>query len=364
MRYIVLDTNLFHEHWHLEGADFVALAKIIGNSNSTLLMSELVCSEVENNYTRNRDENIDKLKRLHIKLQDYIIEKKEVSFEYLIQPYDFRKILQDKMKFVIFFDYQKISHLEVVHRALKIIAPFRENEKGYRDTLIWLSLINFLKGKTKDDTVVFITRNYSDFFTKDSQLLQPALTKDIDSNQIPCAISLFTSMSDFIKKNLESDDFGFSEHSISEKYMDEVDDVIEEWVSDYLNNISHGEFKKLLDRSNFHFRYTTTIIDHNFYIDEGMEDGTVSKYGRISSTSLYISYQFNLRRCGIELIVPETEFSIDRKASAKLYYHDVFVSEDGMHFQLFCRPEIELSLILNIESGDISNLELAKMNFL
>lgn len=364
MRYIVLDTNIFHEHWHLEGADFLALANIISNSESTLLMSELVCSEVENNYTRNRDEDLVKIKRLLLKMQIYIAEKKEFSFDYLFPPYDFRKILREKMKFVVFYDYQNIPHQDVVYRALKIIAPFRENEKGYRDTLIWLSLLNFLKGKTKNDTVVFITRNYSDFFSKDNQLLQPALAKDIECSKIPSEISLFTSMSDFIKKNLESDSFGFSSQGIREKYIDNLDHHIQRWVSDYLNNLDHENFRKLLGQSNVHFRYATTVIAHNFYIQEGIEDGTVLNYGRVSSTSLYVSYQFNLRRCWIELVVPENAFPIDRKGGAKLFYNEVYLAEDGVHLQYFCRPEIEMSLILNTELGEISNLELVSMNFI
>jgi galactose mutarotase-like enzyme len=52
----------------------------------------------------------------------------------------------------------------VVKRAIKLVKPFTGQEKGYRDTLIWLSFLSYLKDNDIEGDVAFITNNKHDFF--------------------------------------------------------------------------------------------------------------------------------------------------------------------------------------------------------
>ncbi len=307
MRYIFLDSNVFFDHWHLRNAEFSLVAAFIKNSRSILLLSEIVCSEVQNLYEREQKTLMAALKKNYEKAQRFNKERAEYSLDVLIQPYNFKDVLKEKIEFVEFIDYNEISHSVVIERAIGQVLPFRVNEKGYRDTMIWLSLLHFLKLKTKDDEVDFITRNTNDFYTT-AQTFHFDLEKDIQNNGITCQISLFSSLHACITTKIETNEYEFSNSSISDQYLDQISGDIEsefEWLIDLM---STHEFKKLLDASGTFFPYTSSLLNHRLEIIEGMEDGFVLSYNRISSTTLYISYSFNLRRCALDLTIPAAEY--------------------------------------------------------
>ncbi|HWK03766.1 MAG TPA: PIN domain-containing protein [Puia sp.] len=363
MRYIFLDSNVFFDHWHLNNAEFRLLATFIKNSRSVFLMSEIVCHEVQNLHQREQKKVLSDLKKNYDKAQKFNTEKIEYSLTSLIQPYSFKDLLKEKIEFVEFIPFEEIPHSVVVRRAIEQVLPFRVQEKGYRDTMIWLSLLHFLKLKSADDEVVFISENTRDFYINDEQGFHDDLAKDLRSYGVSCRIAAFISLNAFLTAKVDTNEFEFSNESISDQYMDPIGKRIEEEVARSLDIMQTREFKKLLDASGTFFRYASALLNHGFGIIEGIEDGTVISYKRLTANTLYISYSFNLRRCAIDLTVPTTEY-VQRASGIKIFYHEVSVEEDKTHVLYYCRPEFTVSFIYDIEKKEVSGFEILSLQFL
>jgi hypothetical protein len=71
--------------------------------------------------------------------------------------------------------YPSVRHEELVNRVLTYRRPFNESERGYRDALIWYSILE----QAADARVVILTGNTKDFADSDGQL-GPDLLADVD----------------------------------------------------------------------------------------------------------------------------------------------------------------------------------------
>ena len=176
---IFIDTNVFFNNWFVSNADFKFLFNYLENTNSTLLLSELVCEEIDNLQNRgiqtiisNLNSEIKKAKKLNKTVPAF-------DFEQLNTIYSIKEILSVKTSNLKYITYNQIEQSTVVERALKQIKPFQEGEKGYRDTLIWLSFLKYLEENNVSEDVVFITNNKSDFYVAKERAFNPDLAKDI-----------------------------------------------------------------------------------------------------------------------------------------------------------------------------------------
>lgn len=98
-----------------------------------------------------------------------------------------------------YLDYPAIPHNELVQRALKRRKPFAEH-KGYRDALIWESVLEL--AKQDEDDLVFISTNYKDFgVNKSSEQLHPHLLEDLQNKGFPKGkVSYYQSLSAYFDK--------------------------------------------------------------------------------------------------------------------------------------------------------------------
>ena len=363
MKYVFLDSNTFFNHWHLNNADLTLLANFIKNSQSILLASELVCEEVQNLHQREQSRVMADLRKYYEIAQRFNKEKTPHSFDSLLQPYDFKKVLKEKMEFVESFGYENISQKAVTARAIARTLPFREKEKGYRDTLIWLSLLEFLKTKKETDSVAFINQNSNDFYNSEGKDFHDDLARDLKSHNITCSIKVYPSLNAFIKGEVETNEYEFSHRNIEEQFIEPISTDIESEIKEYLDHLPTMDFKKLLDSSGIHFRYISTLTGHSFEMLEGMEDGQVLSYKRLSANELYINYRFNLRRCEILFTITESEY-LSHKSGIELFYHDVYMAEDEGYMIYYCRPDFTVNFIYNTETESISGLEILKLGFM
>jgi predicted nucleic acid-binding protein len=77
-----------------------------------------------------------------------------------------------------YLKYPPVSHEEIVKRDLNRRKPFSESGKGYRDTLIWESILQLIKREKQE--IVFLTDNYKDYCCSDKDnTLHPHLYEDI-----------------------------------------------------------------------------------------------------------------------------------------------------------------------------------------
>ena len=149
MRYIFLDTNIFYNNWHLKNANFKYLFNYLENNGFRLVISELVCEEVQNIHNRELELSFNELRQVFHKIEKLVDSTNMININALPNViYNFKELLREKARSVEFISYEHINQREVVRRALQKIRPFQEEDKGYRDTLIWLSLLSFLDRKS------------------------------------------------------------------------------------------------------------------------------------------------------------------------------------------------------------------------
>jgi|GEM_PF-5810747 len=354
MKYIFSDSNIYFDNWHLDNAAFILLINTIKNSESVFLASEIVCKEVQNLYDREKKKAISELKKSYEKAQKFNKNRTPFDPSSFELAYDFKELLKEKIEFIEFFGFDNVSNNLVVNRAIEKKLPFRDNEKGFRDTMIWLSLLIFLKDKTEVDEVFFISKNKNDFYTGEN--FHEDLLEDFKTYGIKCKITIFHTLNDFIKERVETDEFEFTNESISDQ-LDDISREIEKDVIFEADIMQTSEFKRMWQASESFLRYTNTLLNHNFEIDEGIEDGVVTSYKRLSKNTLYVDYSFNLRRCTLELTITAEEY-IQHKKAIEIFYVSSSLEGDKAFLYHYCRPDLTVSFIYDIEKKTISGFEI------
>jgi len=355
--YIFLDTNIFYNNWYLKSADFKYLFNYLSNTGSTLLLSDVVCMEVENLRTKELTaisstitSELKKAKKLNSIVVDFDLSK-------LDQPYNFKELVNDRAISVIFLPCDNVSQTEVLTRALKKIKPFQEEDKGYRDTLIWLSLIKYLKHSNARTSVVFITNNKNDFFSPAKTELHDDLKNDIVESALQCKILAHDSLYSFISKQIDKNKHEFTFAQVNEEFLQPIERDIEFDTGTFLENLQSPDFKKLLEDSISSFPRLGFVMEHTFTIWEGTEDAEVFGCERIDSKLLYIYYRYNLRDCIIGLTIHISDYE-NRKEELKNFFYNITVNDDIVTLEFSCRIYVDTSFNYSLESSSIDGLSI------
>ena len=167
-KFIVVDSNVIIADYWLRSPSFVLLRDFLKKTNATFVVPKVVFEEVINHQKedvgqiesdiRKTLRNASRLIR-NLKGQDASI--KAISRQSREDP--FVEFLTSELASLNskIADYSDIPHTDVVQRDLKRRKPFQESGKGYRDTLLWETVLrNCIE---KDSVTVFITTNAKDF---------------------------------------------------------------------------------------------------------------------------------------------------------------------------------------------------------
>ena len=129
----------------MKNASFKYLFHFLNNESHELILSKLVIEETENIRSREIAEYISEVEKNLKKAQKLNLKKIPLSIENIdFSDYDLLSLIKERVEHVDELDYEDITHSEVVSRVFLNKKPFIEGEKGYRDTLIWLSFIKYL----------------------------------------------------------------------------------------------------------------------------------------------------------------------------------------------------------------------------
>ncbi|HCA3406576.1 TPA: DUF4935 domain-containing protein [Salmonella enterica subsp. salamae serovar 35:g,m,s,t:-] len=217
---ILIDTNIFHNSYYIKSADLRLMLSYINNEGHELLISDIVLKEVEQHF---RDGYNSAKKSLSSALQEYNRffplgdetkiehiegftdndERNPIKYSFLSQI--FKYIDESK---VVIINSDKVSHQSICKKAFNIEKPFKENGAGYKDSLIWLSFLNYLSEiKTKNEKVAFVSNNTKDFSNQEKTpknehavgVFHDDLIADIHSHCITAEIEYFHSISNLIR---------------------------------------------------------------------------------------------------------------------------------------------------------------------
>ncbi len=188
----------------MNGTAFCVLAEVAPSANAQLYLPMVAYHEILEVYSR-------ELHRIHQKLHscatdwDRLVQAPEISIpsrDSLVQKeVEFHEYLDRRLAglHINILPLPEISHEDLIIRALKHRKPFDQNGKGYRDALIWFSLVH--SAHSDVDEVYLVTENTKDFGPGPKPY--PDMAKDLESEGIaPDRVRIVTSLDSFIENHL------------------------------------------------------------------------------------------------------------------------------------------------------------------
>lgn len=333
-----MDSNQFIADFLLESAPFRYLMHFLNNEGHTLLLSRLVLEEVENKYSTEIQKALTEATRNIQRLEQLgLSHSPEKTFNLELPTLNLEQRIREQIDSVQILEYENVPHAEVVQRALNRRKPFdADGAIGYRDCLLWLSLIRQLASDTSktNEEVIFISSNWKDFYqsapvkksvidesdksssstkTKDKirgSILEIQFHENLmaDLNSLKQSISPFYTVAAFVDTKVDKE-----KHVISyDKCYEFFENYLEEQGLEVLRQRGSENIALVLRRI---FPISTasalTVLDLETEIFEGVEDFEIYLAEEIGS-EIYVSCGFDLRIVNVDLTVPRTQFETHR----------------------------------------------------
>jgi len=199
---VVVDTCIFAEDYHLRATLVRLLIEHCSTAGHQLVVPEVVVREVVNRYRESIEERRSKLLSAAMAVKD--VTGREFQIDYSsdqlradIQAYD------HELRSAIIGHGGKIqpipntSHDALVGRDLARRKPFSKTGKGYRDALIWESVLELAAA---GPDIAVITTNKEDFAEKDFTLHHD-LQKDLEGRGIAVErVTLYVTLKAFVDR--------------------------------------------------------------------------------------------------------------------------------------------------------------------
>lgn len=344
---IFIDSNIFFNNWYLDNANFKNFINYLQKTDSKILISEIVCSEIDNKFLtelaslkKSFEAGLNRSKQLLNKSFDFDLDS-------LSKDYSLKKIISEKTKNAIFIPFNDISNSILVERAIKRIKPFQDKDKGFRDTLIWLSLLKYLKENNETENISFINNNSSDFFNNDKTDLHQDLKNDLKKNEITNEFKVYKSINDFIGEKVESEHQDLKIEEFLDKYIYPNEDTIEQQLEYHIEFESTQWFNKLLNESSSDFKDVHYILDYKFEILEGIEDLELLTWNFLSKTDIYAELQFVLRMVNFQVTIPRLVYD-DARFSLKKIFPDIQRSKDFVQINTIRKVFVNTSFNISV----------------
>jgi hypothetical protein len=206
---IIFDTNCFYDNYDLDSPTLrTTLNFCFSSPDYQFVIPRIIKDEIITNFKDQIQTKFSQIKtgikwynRFTVRNEMFItrddLEEDILSYE------DFLDRLIDSND-IIELEYPDHDHQTIVERNSKNQKPFSGNDAGYKDTLIWLNILDHLEAT--NDTVIFVSKNKSDFGPNNSLhsgLLQELDNLGLERNRIQYFSSLNSFFENIIKPQLE-----------------------------------------------------------------------------------------------------------------------------------------------------------------
>jgi PIN domain len=163
---VVPDTTVFENGFNERSTEVRLLRSYLLETGSELYVPEVVRQEAINRVRRRVIETNSKIESVH-RLTAGVEGFAKIDPETGVRVYEesLNRLLDDLKARTV--PFPKVSHDELTQRALVPQKPFVERGRGYRDALIWYTLVEILQAR-KDD-VVFVSQNSGDWCSKEKE---------------------------------------------------------------------------------------------------------------------------------------------------------------------------------------------------
>lgn len=399
LMYVFIDSNQFIADYLLKGAPFRYLLHFLSNSGHTLLLSRLVIEEVENKFAIEALRAQGDFAKIRQRLSQLGLESGAgPEGPFFSASFDLENRIRNHLESLEIVEYAGVPHAEVVQRALSRKKPFdAEGDVGYRDCLLWLSLVQYLASRSSSDSeeVIFISNNWRDFYRtgtgKQSKITDEGKTKlggqlsrsgtisAVSGNGLAASASKaavdfhldlmpdleklkqrvlpFDSVATFVDSTIDK-----REHVINyEKKWQLFEAFIEECGLDVLKRLERENGSVVLE---WIFAVPTatslTILRSEAETYEGVEDFDIYVAEEVGQ-EIYISCGYDLRSVNVTLIIPLIQYEAHRpEIEAASHVWETTSLDDGtvaVHLLLRCYYQASFSYDPKTESCDGFSLE-------
>ncbi len=204
---VILDTNVIYDDFRFIGQNADLFYSSLEYIGFKLYIPKVVFDEILNKYAQDIDEFKNSYNKIHLKsrklfksfpsslINDDYINGQKIEYQHFLTDY-FNKFG------TIIETYPKTSHRKIINRMLSGKKPFNINkEKGYKDFLIWETIIDILKKEKKP--IVFITDNFNDFADNNGYLHKDLIDDLVNNGFESNDVILLRTLKDFRKKYIE-----------------------------------------------------------------------------------------------------------------------------------------------------------------
>lgn len=202
--FVVLDSTVFWDDPNVKSAAWPLLREFTLRTDSTVFVPEVVIDEVEANFGKRLNETVQEVRNAAhsvARLIDALYEVSEPQRAEELLRYSKRLRCRLEELSIQTLGYPSIAHADLVKRQVNQQRPFQAKGTGYRDALIWHSLLELLDGYK--EKCVLVTRNSTDFSaSKDSPtVIHSDLQTDLDTRGIKAKVSLSKDLDAFLDKH-------------------------------------------------------------------------------------------------------------------------------------------------------------------
>lgn len=363
--WIVLDTNIYFGHWFADSPNFSMLLNLCNNGRHTLLLPEITAQEVNNKYLQSRDKVLNSYESALKDLAKLKIEVPNTSEQVKAINYDIIDILRSLTGQLSLVGYNEVPHARLIEKALKPKLPFRDGEKGYRDSLFWISVLHHIKQHNYQGEVVFLNQNSKDFFVErgGDKVFHPDLQEDIDRMGISARFLIHESIKSFIDTQGGQEAHLFDWTGFYDQHNGTLDSSVGEEAIDYLDSQPLDTIKSLLSSAGYDQRMLDAAFEASFEDWDGVEDSEITNMRNIQPESgeIFIEYKFDFRMLDVKLLMTHTHYYADK------YYiennAEADISDDIVEVRLLVRADLAASIIFNPSNDYVSKVEINQVSF-
>jgi hypothetical protein len=197
---VILDTTALYADLTLDGVHFRTLFTGARQFGFTLVAPHVVLKEAERHFVRLRDDALARARSALRDLRRVVGDDETPELAFDVESSEFTYAHEGAWPVTLtVLPYPEAKHEEVVARELAGRRPFTEG-RGYRDTIIWLSIIEYLRASRAARPVAFITANYKDFMQAGE--LHPDLARDLRAIPGDARVDVYTTVEQFNDKNV------------------------------------------------------------------------------------------------------------------------------------------------------------------
>jgi hypothetical protein len=352
--FIVLDANVLIADYWLRSVSSVLLKDFLTKTNATLVVPKVVFEEVVNHHEEDVKQVKSDLRRTlsnagrlvrNVRGQEAWIEA--ISKQSRDEPYRIFLLEELKRLNAMIVDYSDISHSDVVARDLRRRRPFQQSGKGYRDTLLWETI---LRNCIKENVVtVFITDNVRDFCDSAGEL-HADLKSDLGTKRAPrdslvlfrdlpaftdaLVVPYLTKRKDFALLVRTNKVEGLNLESVCEQYYDTL--------SETLPSVTFGD----------HDEY-----EHEVDVIEDIRDFHVKEASEISDNVLLVLFEFRAHVSFTYFLRKSDYATTPDEAAMEIAIIDSDWNEDVMQVESTWPLRVECRFTFNSEEREVESFE-------